>query len=174
MSLSHPNLFENYQTLSCYNIELQAVGIIYLYQGNILKLLFLGRCLILRGSDSPFSMSGCESKSCLGRSSNLSLSWPIFHFLGWTCKFFILTSRTEGLYLSRTWLQLVLCLYLPIVNYFHFLCESCSWLAGIVLARFIRSLGFAFFFPLLVKWKTKIIASCLEFKPKSLNGHCFG
>lgn len=48
MSLSHPNLFENYQTLPCYNIELQAVGIIYLYQGNSLKLLFLGRCLILR------------------------------------------------------------------------------------------------------------------------------
>lgn len=155
MSLSHPNLFENYQTLPCYNIELQAVGIIYLYQRNILKLLFLGRCLILRGSDSPFFMSGCESKSCLGRSSNLSLSWPIFHFLGWTCKFFILTSRTEGLYLSRTWLQLVLCFVSSNSELFPFLCESRSWLAEIVLARFIRSLGFAFFFPLLGKVKDK-------------------
>lgn len=89
--------------------RLQALGIIFLYQGNILQLLFLDRCLILRGTDSPFSMSGYESKSCPGGSFNLSLTWPIFHFLGWTCKFLIVTSRTEGLYLSRTWLQLVLC-----------------------------------------------------------------
>lgn len=72
MLLSHPNLFESYQTLPHCTIELQAVGIIFLYQGNILQLLFLGTCLILKGTDSLFRMSGCESKSCLDGSSNLS------------------------------------------------------------------------------------------------------
>lgn len=144
MLLSHLNLFENYQTLPHCTIELQAAGIIFLYQGNILQLLFLGTCLILKGTGSLFCMSGCENKSCLGRSSNLSHTWPIFHFLGWTCKFLILTSRTEALCLSRTWLQQVLCFVSSSSELFPFF----PWVVLFACwdsFRFIISLSFTFF-----------------------------